>query len=94
MQLANWLKSEWKEAAMLALLAALLLEGGCNVLSGRTVWHRLGELEQSVKDLQHEKELEEQRTRLQLDDLREKSAKNAEQVEKVEEKVEKKKVTH
>lgn len=91
MNFPDWLKKDWREAAVWALAAAFVLEGGCNVFAGKTIWHRLTALERSVQALQHERELEEQRTRLQIDELREKAQTNAEQVEKVEEKVEKKK---
>lgn len=91
MNLPQWLKQGWKEAAILALVAALLLEFGINTFSTRTVWHRLTALEHSVQELQHEKELEELRIRTQFDELRQKAQQQSEQVEKVEEKVEKKK---
>lgn len=91
MTFPQWLKQGWKEAAILALLAAFLLELGINLLSSRTIWHRLTALESNVQELQHERELEELRTRSQLDELRQKAQQNTDVIEKVEEKVEKKK---
>jgi C4-dicarboxylate-specific signal transduction histidine kinase len=85
------LRKAWKEAAVLAVAAALLLEIGINVVSRRTVWHRLEALEEKVKGLEHTRELEELRTRQQLDDLRQRANSNTEEIVKVEEKVEKKK---
>lgn len=86
----EWTKS-LKEPVLLAVLAALLLEGGCNLFAGKTIWHRLSALEHSVQMLQHERELEDQRTRMRLDELQEKAEKNTEDVKEVEQKVEKKK---
>ena len=81
----------WKEAAVWALAAALLLEFGLNLLFRRTLWHRIEHVEASVKQLEHERELEELRVRSQLDELRQKADSNTEVIEKVEQKVEKKK---
>ena len=90
MTLPNWLKQHW-EAAFLALIAAFVLELLINVFAGTTVWHRLGNLEHSVQQLEHQRELEELRMNSQFNELRQKAETNAEQVEKVEQKVEKKK---
>jgi len=84
-------KALWKEAAIWALAAALLLELGCNVFNRKTVWHRIDSLEEQVKDLQHTRELEEQRTRLRLDDLQQKAETNTEELKQVEKEVTKKK---
>ena len=88
------LQKAWKEAAILALAAALLLEIGINIVGRRTVWHRLEALEEKVKGLEHVRELEELRTRQELDDLRQRANSNTEEIVKVEEKVEKKKAIH
>lgn len=90
MTFPDWGKN-WREAAVWALAAAFLFEGGCNVFARRTIWHRLADLEHSVQELQHERELDERDMRHQFDELRQKAQRNEEQVEKVEEKVEKKK---
>ena len=91
MTFPQWLKKEWREAAVLALLAAFLLELVINVLSARTIWHRLTALEHSVQQLEHQRELEELRVRSQFEELRQKADQNTQGIEKVEEKVEKKK---
>lgn len=91
MTVPQWLKQGWREAAILALLAAFLLEFGINLFSSHTVWHRLTALEHSVQDLQHERELEELRTSSELNELRQKAEQNEVIIEKVEERVEKKK---
>ena len=91
MNLPQWLKSGWREAAILALGAAFVLELAINVFAGRTVWHRLTALEHSVQQLEHERELEELRTSSQLNELRQKAQTQEQVIEKVEERVEKKK---
>lgn len=91
MNLPQWLKQGWKEAVLLAVVAAFLMELVINIFGATTVWHRLTALEHSVQELQHERELEELRMRNQFDELRQKAEQNAQQVEKVEERVEKKK---
>jgi preprotein translocase subunit SecF len=83
--------ASWREAAIWALVAALLLEFGINLFFRRTIWHRLEYVEGSVKELQHERELEELRVKSQLNELRVKQESNTQVIEKVEEKVEKKK---
>lgn len=91
MTLKEYLKKEWREAAMLAIVAALSLEFLINLFATRTVWHRLTALEHSVQTLEHERELEELRTRSQLDEIRQKAQQTTDVIEKVEQKVEKKK---
>ena len=91
MTLTKWLKEGWKEAAILALAAAFVLELMVNVFAGRTVWHRLGALEHSVQELQHERELQELRTESEFNQLRQKAQQTEQVTEKLEEKVEKKK---
>lgn len=90
MNFPDWSKS-WREAAVWALAAAFIFEGGCNVFAGRTIWHRLTALEHSVQQLEHQRELEELRMNSQFNELRQKAEQNEQQVEKVEERVEKKK---
>ena len=90
MGLTEWLRKGWKEAAILALLAAFLIELVVNVFGGRTVWHRLGALEHSVQQLEHERELQELRTRSEFEQLRQKAQSQEQVIEKVEQRVEKK----
>ena len=71
-----------------------MLELTINVFGGRTIWHRLTALEHSVNQLQHEKELEELRTQSEFQQLRQQAQTQEQVIEKVEQKVEKKKVVH
>lgn len=90
MTLPEWLRKQWKEAAVWALVAALFLEFGINLFSSRTLWHRLADMEHRVQNLEHQNELEQLRVRSQFDELRQKADQNTQVIEKVEEKVEKK----
>ena len=92
--LAKRLKEGWREAVILAMAAAFLLEFGCNVFAGRTIWHRVTALEHSVQQLEHQRELQELRTQSEFDELRQKAQQNEQVIEKVEERVEKKAVKH
>jgi len=81
----------WREAAIWALIAAFLLELGINVMSRNTLWHRVTEMEESVKSLQHSRELEELKTRSQLDQLLQKTEDNKQELDQIDEEVKKKK---
>lgn len=85
-----FLQARRKEAAIWALAALFLSEIGCNVFSRRTIWHRIDQLEKQVQDLQHSREMEEQRTRLRLDDLQHKAETNKEELKEVEKEVKRK----
>jgi len=89
-ELKHFLKGAWKEAAIWALIAAFALEISINVISRKTLWHRVESVEEKVRSLEHVRELEELQTRAQLDELRRKSDSNTQVIEKVEEKVESK----
>jgi|SRR6516162_3606922 cell division protein FtsB len=80
----------WREAAVWAVLAALLFEVGLNLLFRRSIWHRVENLEEQVKSLNHTRELEELRMQNQLQSLRQSQEANTVSIEKVEEKVERK----
>lgn len=84
------LRARWREAAIWAVAALLLSEIGCNVFSRRTLWHRIDQLETQVKDLQHVREMEEQRTRLRLDELQQKADNNKQELKEVEKEVKRK----
>jgi hypothetical protein len=43
---------KWREAIVWALLAAVALELGINVVEGKTLWHRVTSLEQRVNALE------------------------------------------
>ena len=80
----------WREAAVWALLAAIFFEVGLNLLFRRSIWHRVENLEEHVRSLNHTRELEELRTRQQLDELRQKSDSNKQELDEIDEKVKKK----
>lgn len=79
-----------KEAAVWAFAAALTLELGCNVFNRHTIWHRIDQLETQVKALEHTREMEEQRTRLRLDELQQRADTNKQELKEVEQEVKKK----
>ena len=82
--MVRWLTTRWREAALLALVVALGLEFGINVFLGRTVWHRIGDLEEKVQQLYHERELEQLRTRQELEELQHKTDVNKQELKEVE----------
>lgn len=89
-QIRSFFKQSWKEAAILAVVVAIALEGGCNVFNRNTIWHRLNEHDQAIKDLQHTREMEEQRMRLRLDELQRKTETNDQELKEVEKEVKRK----
>ena len=89
-EVRTFLRGKWREAAFWAIVALVVSEVGCNVFARRTIWHRVDQLEVEVKDLQHTREMEEQRTRLRLDELQEKADSNKQELKEVEKEVKRK----
>lgn len=46
---------KWREAALWAVLAAVLLEFGINLFARQTLWHRMDALENRVKQLEQKR---------------------------------------
>ena len=80
----------WRDALIWAVVAAVGIELGCNVISRRTIWQRLDAVEEKIKQAEHEKELEELRTQKELDELRVKAENNKQELQEVEKEVKKK----
>jgi len=48
----NGLRKAWKDAALWAVVVAVLLEFAVNVFAGRSLWHRVAALEDRVSHLE------------------------------------------
>lgn len=51
-------RQEWIVAAWLAVIAAICLEFGLNVLERRTVWHRIDALEHRLQQVEKKLHME------------------------------------
>jgi hypothetical protein len=83
-------KAIWRDALIWAVIAAVGIEIGCNVISRRTLWQRMDTVEEKIKQAEHEKELEELRTQKELDELRVKADTNKQELKEVEKEVKRK----
>lgn len=66
--MAVTVKASWKDAAIWALAAAMILELGINLFTRQTVWHRITAIEERVSVLERLHARDDERMRQKLEE--------------------------